>query len=64
MCSRSRIHIVVGVFTAALFAACAEGGGDGSGHFEVGHPSSGVFSAVNPGSWATSTWPQGANFVA
>ncbi|HEX7844118.1 MAG TPA: alpha-amylase family glycosyl hydrolase [Kofleriaceae bacterium] len=64
MCSRSCIHIVVGIFTAALFAACAEGGGDGSGHLEVGHPSTGPYSAVNSSGWATATWPQGASFVA
>jgi isoamylase len=63
MCSRSRIHVVVGVVTAALLAACAEGGGDSGGRLEVGHPASGQFSAVSSSGWATATWPQGAGFV-
>jgi isoamylase len=31
---------------------------------QVGHPASGPFSPVSPGSWGTATWAQGATFVA
>jgi glycogen operon protein len=74
MCSRSRavsvsgkLLGVVGVVAAlaAALAGCAAADNlDGSsGQLEVGHPSSGPFSAVSPSTWATATWPQGANFV-
>jgi hypothetical protein len=64
MCSRSRIHLV-GIIAAAL-TGCATGlpASDGDGQPEVGHPSSGPFSAVNSSGWASATWPQGASFVA
>ncbi|HEY0993332.1 MAG TPA: alpha-amylase family glycosyl hydrolase [Kofleriaceae bacterium] len=56
---------------AALLAGCAQAVDPDAGtgpvrdvQLQVGHPSSGPFSAVSPGSWATATWPQGAAFVA
>jgi glycogen operon protein len=66
MYSRSRVPFIAGVVAAALLAACAQAGhqsGDDL-QLQVGHPASGAFSAVSIATWGTSTWPQGAKFVA
>ena len=65
MCSRSLslgLSAALLAGCAAAIAGCAAAEGPGA-RLEVGHPSSGPFSAVSSSSWATATWPQGASFV-
>jgi isoamylase len=50
------------IAVAAALAGCAAASGP-TGQLEVGHPTSGAFSAVSESGWATATWPQGASFV-
>jgi len=65
MTSRSRIHHVLAVCAAmAASAACGHAAGSSAAQYEVGHPASGAFAAVNETGWATASWPQGASFVA
>ncbi|HET9627755.1 MAG TPA: alpha-amylase family glycosyl hydrolase, partial [Kofleriaceae bacterium] len=53
---------------ASALGACAHATSPGDvsddGQLQVGHPTSGAFSAVNSAGWGTATWAQGANFVA
>ena len=58
--SRPRVPVLIGL--AVALAGCAAAV-ETSRQLEVGHPSSGPFSAVNAGGWATATWAQGASFV-
>ena len=62
MCSRSRVHVLIGALAAVVLAGCAAAT-ERTAELEVGHPASGPFSAVNSSGWATAAWPQGAAFV-
>jgi glycogen operon protein len=64
MYSRTRLSLLVVVAASLAGCAVADGRGRGAvGQLEVGHPSSGAFSAVGMSTWGTATWAQGASFV-